>query len=204
MRTMTGIIHAVNIAADESGIPCWNGKAEPVVSREEPMFFIGRDLEILLRMPFQMRLQMTGQMIREYGKMGPVFAECGAVSMEQILELTEAAAESGAAGISVISPLFFGAAQTEQRKYYLDIAVKLPEDFPMYLRCSPKLSSNLISRELVEMLTEDCPNIVGLIDGCTEADRMLRLSENREYQLLTDRESVYKIAGAQRYDGVIC
>lgn len=162
--------------------------------------FFGKDLGDLLRMPFSSRVHLTQEALAA-GQ--PILVECGAVSMDQTLGLIHTAVVGGAAGISVVTPLFFGVTERELGCYYQQIAQALPENLPLYLRCAPQLGNNSISRALLQQLLAQLTNVKGIIDSTTDAVRMLTLARDRDYQLLTDCDAVFDIAVLLGYDGLI-
>lgn len=161
--------------------------------------FFGKDLGELLSMPFELRRKRMVQALEEQ----KLVAECCAVSMEQTMDLIRVAVASSAAGISVASPLFFEIHEREMLNYYRKVAEAVPDGTVLYLRCLPQLSNNRISRTVFEKLMLQCPNIAGFIDNTTDATRMLDLSKERNYQLLTDCDAVFEVATLLGYDGLI-
>lgn len=162
--------------------------------------FFGKDLGTLLRMPFESRLHLTAEALDAERE---IIVECGAVSVEQTMLLIQTAVAGGAAGICVASPPFFGIAERELVSFYQKIAQTVPDGFPLYLRHIPQLGNNSISKAILQKLIQQCPNIVGLIDNTTDAARMLMLSKDRDYHLLTDCDAVFEIAVLLGYDGLI-
>lgn len=201
MKTMSGNICALVTPVDEKGRPCFEVESIPV--EKAATVYLGKDLGTLLRMPFADRLKLTEEMIGKYKKQTSIFVECGAASTAQTMTLAETCLRAGADGISVISPLFFGVTEVEQEHYYKNIAMALPDDYPIYLRYTAQLCNHWISREKLQGRMADSPNIAGLIDGSTDAVKMLSLARDREYQLVTDNESVFEVARLLGYDGYI-
>ena len=101
------------------------------------------------------------------------------------------------------APLYFSASEEEQIKYYLTIGEGLPKEFPIYVRNIPKLCSSLVSRRTLERMRSVNSSIAGFIDGSTDGIRMLGLTKDRDYALLTDCEAVFEIARLLQWDGEI-
>ncbi len=71
-----------------------------------------------------------------------VFIHVGADDPTASTELARHAAEIGADGVGIVTPLFLHVSDRELEEYYLNIASQLPSDFPIYLYNIPQCAAN--------------------------------------------------------------
>ena len=93
----------------------------------------------------------------------PVYFGIGAISTKKCIRLAQMAKASGAAGISVLQPMFLKPNETELYNHFKDIADSI-SDLPMLLYNNPGRVGYTLSANLVEKLATDCKNIVGMKD----------------------------------------
>ena len=93
----------------------------------------------------------------------PVYFGIGAIRTQKCVRLAKMAAANGAAGISVLQPMFLKPNETELFNHFKAIADAIP-DKPMLLYNNPGRVGYTMSANLVEKLAHEIPNIVGMKD----------------------------------------
>lgn len=93
----------------------------------------------------------------------PVYFGIGAISTKKCCRLAKMAAANGAAGISVLQPMFLKPTEAELFLHFKTIAETVP-DTPVLLYNNPGRVGYTLSAGLVERLAHDVKNIVGMKD----------------------------------------
>lgn len=93
----------------------------------------------------------------------PVYFGIGAISTKKCCRLARMAVEEGAAGISVLQPMFLKPTHAELFNHFKTIAESIPNT-PMLLYNNPGRVGYTLSAQLVEELARKVPNIVGMKD----------------------------------------
>ena len=119
----------------------------------------------------------------------PVYFGIGAISTKKCCRLAKMAVEAGAAGISVLQPMFLKPTETELFQHFKTIAECVPET-PMLLYNNPGRVGYTMSANLVERLAHEVPNIVGMKD--TSGD----ITQTAEFIRRT-RDVAFKVFGGQ-------
>jgi len=94
----------------------------------------------------------------------PVYMGIGAVNTNKCIRIAKMAQKAGAAGISVLQPMFLAPNYTEQHTHFKAIADAVPE-MPTLLYNNPARTGYTISADLVEDLARGVDNIVGIKDS---------------------------------------
>lgn len=123
------------------------------------------------RMTIQERKDLTEYAIEKVSGRVGVYVQCGAQNTAQAIELALHAFEKGADGIGAVTPSYMGVNDREMVQYYVDIASKLPDDFPVYLYNIPQCSANDITPAVVEQILAKCKNVVGIKYSLSNVDR---------------------------------
>ncbi|MGC8869830.1 MAG: dihydrodipicolinate synthase family protein [Brevinematia bacterium] len=93
-----------------------------------------------------------------------VIAHCGAVNLEDTMELIDHARRVGADGVGIVAPFYYSYTEKELYRYYAVIAKEF-KDIPIYLYNIPSLAKNELSISLVSKLSYDFENIMGIKDS---------------------------------------
>lgn len=93
----------------------------------------------------------------------PVYFGIGAISTKKCIRLAKMAEANGAAGISVLQPMFLKPTEEELYRHFSSIAASVSE-LPVLLYNNPGRVGYTLSAALVERLANDCGNIVGMKD----------------------------------------
>ena len=91
-----------------------------------------------------------------------VYVHCGAMRMEDTLDLVSHAESIGADGIGVVTPTYYPATEDELVEYYSEIAQSVSSDFPVYVYNIPQLAVNDIHPHTVQRIADENPNVVGI------------------------------------------
>ncbi len=102
-------------------------------------------------------------MVEQAGGRVPVYFGIGAISTKKCCRLARMAAAEGAAGISILQPMFLKPTYEELYGHFKTIAGAVPET-PVLLYNNPGRVGYGLSAQLVEALARDVPNIVGMKD----------------------------------------
>jgi 4-hydroxy-tetrahydrodipicolinate synthase len=92
----------------------------------------------------------------------PVYAGTGCISTQETIKQSKMAMAAGADILSIITPSFAAASQTELYEHYRTVAEAV--DMPIVLYNIPARTGNSISPETVRKLSE-IPNVVGVKDS---------------------------------------
>lgn len=93
----------------------------------------------------------------------PVYFGIGAISTRKGCRLAKMAAANGAAGISILQPMFLKPTYAELYNHFRTIAEAVPET-PVLLYNNPGRTGYTMTAQLVEELAHNVPNIIGMKD----------------------------------------
>ncbi len=93
----------------------------------------------------------------------PVYFGIGAINTGKCVRLAKWAAENGAAGVSVLQPMFLKPTQEELYLHFKTIADSIPET-PVLLYNNPGRVGYTLNADLVTRLAHDVKNIAGVKD----------------------------------------
>lgn len=93
----------------------------------------------------------------------PVYFGIGAISTKKCCRLAQMAVENGAAGISILQPMFLKPTKTELYEHFKAIAESVPNT-PVLLYNNPGRVGYTMTADLVDDLAHNVPNIVGMKD----------------------------------------
>ena len=93
----------------------------------------------------------------------PVYLGIGAINTKKCCRLAQMAVSNGAAGISVLQPMFLKPTYQELFQHFQTIAGSVP-DTPMLLYNNPGRVGYTLTAELIDQLAHQVPNIVGMKD----------------------------------------
>ncbi len=103
-----------------------------------------------------------------------VVAHCGALRIEEVLDLVEHAEKIGADGVGIVTPFYYRIGEKGIEDFYARIAEKF-QDIPIYLYNIPSLTNNWISARVATYLHEKYPNITGVKDSSGNFSHVLSL-----------------------------
>lgn len=110
-----------------------------------------------------------------------VFAQVGAISTAETIELALHARDAGADGIGVVTPAFFGLSERALEEHFCAVAAAVPE-LPVYLYAIPQCAVNDITPALAARVAERSPNVVGIKYSYPNMPRILEMLEIRDHR----------------------
>ena len=122
----------------------------------------------------------------------PVYFGIGAISTKKCCRLAKMAVEAGAAGISVLQPMFLKPTEAELYNHFKTIAESVPET-PMLLYNNPGRVGYTMSAGLVERLAHEVPNIVGMKDtsgDITQTSEFIRRTRDVGFKVFGGKDTL--------------
>lgn len=165
MKKMYGVITAMTTPFDEHD--CVDVQA--LESQVE--FLIGKGVNCLypcgttgemLNMSCEERELVAETVIKAAAGRVIVYIHVGAQTLKDTVRLARHAERTGADGIGVVTPGFFGLKDKAMTRYFIDVARSVSENFPVYLYCIPQCAANDLKPQVVEEIAEAAPNVVGI------------------------------------------
>lgn len=128
--------------------------------------------------------------IEETGGRVPVYAGCGCIGTKDTIRMSRKAKALGADILSIITPSFAAASQSELYEHYRTVAQAV--DIPIVLYNIPARTGNALAPATVAKLA-DIDNIVGAKDSSGNFDNMLQYIErtrNKAFTVLSGNDSL--------------
>ena len=136
------------------------------------------------RLTIEERKKIAETVVRAADKRVTVFIHVGADDPTASTELARHAAEIGADGVGIVTPLFLHVSDRELEEYYLNIASQLPSDFPIYLYNIPQCAANDLTAKTAKTIYQKAENVVGIKYS------FLDMNRTAEYLNISDKFSV--------------
>ncbi len=136
----------------------------------------------------------------------PVYFGIGAISTKKCCRLAKMAVEAGAAGISVLQPMFLKPTETELFQHFKTIAECVPET-PMLLYNNPGRVGYTMSANLVERLAHEVPNIVGMKDtsgDITQTAEFIRRTRDVGFKVFGGKDTLLYASMCHGAVGGVC
>ncbi len=136
----------------------------------------------------------------------PVYFGIGAISTKKCCRLAKMAVENGAAGISVLQPMFLKPTETELFEHFKTIAETVP-DTPMLLYNNPGRVGYTMSANLVERLATEIPNIVGMKDtsgDITQTAEFIRRTRHVSFKVFGGKDTLLYASMCHGAVGGVC
>lgn len=136
----------------------------------------------------------------------PVYFGIGAISTKKCCRLARMAAANGAAGISVLQPMFLKPTETELFLHFKTIAEAVP-DTPMLLYNNPGRVNYTLSGNLVERLAHEVPNIVGMKDtsgDITQTAEFIRRTRDVNFKVFGGKDTLLYASMCHGAVGGVC
>ena len=128
--------------------------------------------------------------IEETGGRVPVYAGCGCIGTKDTTRMSRKAKALGADILSIITPSFAAASQSDLYEHYRTVAQA--DDIPIVLYNIPARTGNALAPATVAKLA-DIDNIVGAKDSSGNFDNMLQYIErtrNKAFTVLSGNDSL--------------
>lgn len=136
----------------------------------------------------------------------PVYFGIGAISTKKCVRLAKMAAANGAAGISVLQPMFLKPTETELFEHFKAIAEAVP-DTPMLLYNNPGRVSYTMSGNLVDRLAHEVKNIVGMKDtsgDITQTEEFIRRTRDVDFKVFGGKDTLLYASLCHGAVGGVC
>ena len=145
-------------------------------------------------------------MIDQAGGRVPVYFGIGAISTKKCCRLAKMAAACGAAGISVLQPMFLKPTEAELFLHFKTIAKAVPET-PVLLYNNPGRVNYTMSARLVECLAREIPNIVGMKDtsgDITQTSEFIRRTRDTGFKVFGGKDTLLYASMCHGAVGGVC
>lgn len=122
----------------------------------------------------------------------PVYFGIGAINTKKCVRLAKMAEANGAAGISVLQPMFLKPDAEELFLHFKTIAEAVPET-PVLLYNNPGRVGYTLSADLVEKLAHEVPNIVGMKDtsgDITQTEEFIRRNRDVDFKVFGGKDTL--------------
>jgi len=122
----------------------------------------------------------------------PVYFGIGAINTKKCIRLARFAAENGAAGISVLQPMFLKPTEEELYVHFKAIADAVPET-PVLIYNNPGRTGYTLSGNLVERLAREVENIVGMKDtsgDMTQTEEFIRRTRDIDFKVFGGKDTL--------------
>lgn len=136
----------------------------------------------------------------------PVYFGIGAISTKKCVRLAKMAVENGAAGISVLQPMFLKPTEKELFQHFKTIADAVPET-PMLLYNNPGRVGYTLSGNLVERLAHEVKNIVGMKDtsgDMTQTAEFIRRTRDVNFKVFGGKDTLLYASLCHGAVGGVC
>lgn len=136
----------------------------------------------------------------------PVYFGIGAISTKKCCRLAKMAVENGAAGISVLQPMFLKPTEAELFLHFKTIADSVP-DTPVLLYNNPGRVGYTMSGNLVEKLAAEVTNIVGMKDtsgDITQTAEFIRRTRHVGFKVFGGKDTLLYASMCHGAVGGVC
>lgn len=136
----------------------------------------------------------------------PVYFGIGAISTKKCCRLAKMAVANGAAGISVLQPMFLKPTEAELYLHFKTIADCVP-DTPMLLYNNPGRVGYTMSANLVEKLATEVSNIVGMKDtsgDITQTSEFIRRTRHVGFKVFGGKDTLLYASMCHGAVGGVC
>ena len=136
----------------------------------------------------------------------PVYFGIGAISTKKCIRLAKMAVENGAAGISILQPMFLKPTETELFNHFKAIAESVPET-PVLLYNNPGRVGYTMSGNLVERLAHEVDNIIGMKDTSgyiTQTEEFIRRTRDVNFKVFGGKDTLLYASMCHGAVGGVC
>ena len=122
----------------------------------------------------------------------PVYFGIGAISTKKCVRLAKMAVANGAAGISILQPMFLKPTEAELFLHFKTIADAVPET-PVLIYNNPGRVGYTLSGNLVEKLAHEVENIVGMKDtsgDMTQTAEFIRRNRDVDFKVFGGKDTL--------------
>lgn len=136
----------------------------------------------------------------------PVYFGIGAISTKKCVRLAKMAVANGAAGISILQPMFLKPTETELFQHFKTIAEAVPET-PVLLYNNPGRVGYTMSGNLVERLAHEVENIIGMKDtsgDITQTAEFIRRTRDVNFKVFGGKDTLLYASMCHGAVGGVC
>ena len=136
----------------------------------------------------------------------PVYFGIGAISTKKCCRLAKMAVANGAAGISVLQPMFLKPTEAELYLHFKTIAETVP-DTPVLLYNNPGRVGYTMSANLVDRLAHEVPNIIGMKDtsgDITQTAEFIRRTRDVGFKVFGGKDTLLYASMCHGAVGGVC
>ncbi|MGL5433864.1 MAG: dihydrodipicolinate synthase family protein [Lachnospiraceae bacterium] len=136
----------------------------------------------------------------------PVYFGIGAISTKKCCRLAKMAEANGAAGISILQPMFLKPTETEMYLHFKTIADTVPE-LPVLLYNNPGRTGYTMSAGLVEKLAVEVENVVGMKDtsgDITQTAEFIRRTRQVNFKVFGGKDTLLYASMCHGAVGGVC
>lgn len=136
----------------------------------------------------------------------PVYFGIGAISTKKCCRLAKMAVANGAAGVSILQPMFLKPTKDELFLHFKTIAESVPET-PVLLYNNPGRVGYTLSADLVEKRAHEVPNIVGMKDtsgDITQTSEFIRRNRDVNFKVFGGKDTLLYASLCHGAVGGVC
>ena len=136
----------------------------------------------------------------------PVYFGIGAISTKKCCRLARMAVANGAAGVSVLQPMFLKPTYAELFRHFKTIAESVP-DTPMLLYNNPGRVGYTLTADLIDELAHKVPNIVGMKDtsgDITLTSEFIRRTRDVDFKVFGGKDTLLYASLCHGAVGGVC
>lgn len=136
----------------------------------------------------------------------PVYFGIGAIRTKKCIRLAQMAASNGAAGISILQPMFLKPTEEELFEHFQAIARSVP-DVPVLLYNNPGRVGYTMSGNLVDRLAHEVDNIVGMKDtsgDITQTAEFIRRTRDVGFKVFGGKDTLLYASMCHGAVGGVC
>ena len=136
----------------------------------------------------------------------PVYFGIGAISTKKACRLAQMAVENGAAGISILQPMFLKPTYQELYQHFKTVAESGPET-PVLLYNNPGRTGYTLSAQLVDELAHNVANIVGMKDtsgDITQTAEFIRRTRDIGFKVFGGKDTLLYASMCHGAVGGVC
>ena len=136
----------------------------------------------------------------------PVYFGIGAINTKKCCRLAKMAVENGAAGVSVLQPMFLKPTEEELFLHFQTIAQSVPKT-PVLLYNNPGRVGYTMSANLVDRLAHEVENIVGMKDtsgDITQTEEFIRRTRDVNFKVFGGKDTLLYASLCHGAVGGVC
>lgn len=136
----------------------------------------------------------------------PVYFGIGVISTKKCCRLAQMAVRNGAAGVSILQPMFLKPTEAELWNHFKTIADSVPET-PVLLYNNPGRVGYTMSVNLVERLAHEVENIVGMKDtsgDITQTSEFIRRTRDVDFKVFGGKDTLLYASMCHGAVGGVC